>query len=111
MTPEDLVNKQHEIYNAGDIDAYIRLWAKGAKLINMDTGDTLVDGIDGIKAHYTKRFSSKPKVHCDVLNRIVAGRYVIDHERVEGIEDKPIEIIAVYQVEDGLITSLGSLTP
>ena len=111
MTPEDLVNKQHELYNAGDVEAYIKLWADNAKLINMDTGDTLVDGINAIKAHYTKRFSSTPKVHCEVLNRIVAGRYIIDHERVEGIEEKPIEVVAVYQVEDGLIASLGFLTP
>jgi len=37
------------------------------------------------------------------VNRIVLGDKVIDHERVWGVRDTPIEVAAIYQVVGGLI--------
>jgi hypothetical protein len=38
-----------------------------------------------------------------LVNRIVQGNTVVDHEKITGIGDKPMEGIAVYTIEKGKI--------
>src|SRR5207247_6624687 len=45
----------------------------------------------------TQRFNL-PKLRAEIVNRIVLGDKVIDHERVWGVRDTPIEVAAIYQV-------------
>ena len=59
---------------------------------------------------YRKRFES-PNLHAEIVNRIVTGNKVIDHERVVGIKDTPIEAVAVYEVTGGLISSVWFFYP
>ena len=46
-----------------------------------------------------------------VQNRIVLGDKVIDHERVWGVRDSPIEVAAIYQVVGGLIERVWFFSP
>ncbi len=59
---------------------------------------------------YRKRFTS-PNLHADIVNRIVLGNKVIDHERVVGIKEAPIEAVAVYEVVSGLIETVWFFYP
>jgi hypothetical protein len=45
------------------------------------------------------------------VNRIALGNKVIDHERVWGVRDAPIEIAAVYEVVAGLIERVWFFAP
>lgn len=42
---------------------------------------------------------------------IVLGNKVIDHERVRGIQEHPIEAVAVYEVVSGLIETVWFYYP
>jgi len=59
---------------------------------------------------YTQRFAS-PNLHAEILSRIVMGNKVIDHERVVGIGEQPLEAVAVYEVVGGLIKSVWFFYP
>ncbi|HSW82906.1 MAG TPA: hypothetical protein VLH12_05490, partial [Usitatibacter sp.] len=52
-----------------------------------------------------------PNLHAEILSRIVMGNKVIDHERVSGIGEKPLEAVAVYEVADGLIKTVWFFYP
>jgi hypothetical protein len=36
----------------------------------------------------------------DLLNRMALGNKVVDHERIYGLGDQPVEAVAVYKVEN-----------
>ena len=44
-----------------------------------------------------------PKLHCNLLNRIVQGNMVIDQEEVFGFGEKPVYATAIYIIEEGKI--------
>lgn len=56
--------------------------------------------------HYAKHRFSLPGLHADVLNRIVCGNKVVDHERIAGVHAAPFEAVAVYEIVDGLIATV-----
>ena len=53
---------------------------------------------------------NSPNLHCDLINRIKVGDWVIDEERIQALKTKgfPGEVHAVvtYLVDNGQITSL-----
>ena len=53
----------------------------------------------------TQRFN-RPGLHAQLVNRMVLGRRVIDHERIVGVGDEPFEVAVVYEVADGLIQAV-----
>lgn len=103
QSPEAVIQAQVEAYNAHDIDAFMALHSPTAKLYNLTSGELIFEGEATIRERYTNRFTN-PDLHAEIINRMVIGNRVIDHERVRGIEpDRDVEVVAVYDVEDGLI--------
>ena len=45
-------------------------------------------------------------LHADILARIVLGNKVMNHERVRGIRQDPIEALAIYEVSSDLIQTV-----
>jgi hypothetical protein len=45
-------------------------------------------------------------LRAEVLQRMVVGNCVIDHERVHGVREHPFEAAAVYVVADGRIDAV-----
>ncbi|MEM7240505.1 MAG: nuclear transport factor 2 family protein, partial [Pseudomonadota bacterium] len=69
------------------------------------SGAIMADGIDAIRAFYAARFSNQAlscrvHAHCDI------GDFAIDRETIEGIPGAPVDVVAVYQVIDGLIAQV-----
>ncbi len=58
----------------------------------------------------TQRFN-RPGLRAEILKRIVLGHKVIDHERVVGIRDTPLEMVAVYEVAHSLIERFWFFAP
>ena len=50
----------------------------------------------------TERFTIAA-LRAEVLNRMVVGNKVIDHERVYGMTEQPNDVVVVYEVKQGLI--------
>ena len=52
-----------------------------------------------------------PGLRAEIMNRISLGNKVIDHERIRGVRDTPMEIAAVYEVVGELIERVWFFPP
>ena len=80
-TPRDLAQRQLNAYNARDIDAFLEPYADDVELY--DLPDKLImKGKEAMRNAYGKKFAKLPALHCELMNRMVIGNTVVDHERV-----------------------------
>lgn len=102
-SPTDVVQRQLEAYNRRDLEAFIATYSDDAQLYRMPATEPAIKGKAQLSEFYaTKRFN-EPKLHAELLKRIALGNKVIDHERITGLGDDPLEAVAVYEVDGGLI--------
>jgi hypothetical protein len=109
-SPVEVVQRQLEAYNARDLERFAATYAESITIYRLPALEPAIVGQAKLREVYTARFSS-PDLHAEIVNRIVLGNKVIDHERVRGIKETPIEAVAAYEVEDGLIARVWFLYP
>ncbi|MFY7960530.1 MAG: nuclear transport factor 2 family protein [Elsteraceae bacterium] len=105
-TPRMIVDQQLVAYNAHDIDAYMALFAPDAVISELASGAEIVRGEAAIRSFYTARFSDNPELRCEVFSHTDLGDFAIDREQVLGLPNGPLQLIAIYEVREGLIRSL-----
>ena len=110
MSPVDVVQEQLEAYNARDLDRFAATYSEDIRIYRKPTAEPAIVGQAQLREVYGNRFAS-PNLRAEILNRIVLGNKVIDHERVVGIKDVPIEAVAVYEVGEGLIRAVWFFHP
>ncbi len=108
--PVAVVQRQLEAYNARDLERFAATYADSIRVYRMPALDAAIVGKDELRETYRQRFAS-PSLHAEVLSRIVLGNKVIDHERVAGIRDQPLEAVAIYEVAGGLIQAVWFFYP
>ena len=102
--PATIVQRQVSAYNARDIDAFLALFADDAVLERFPGQEEVASGQAEMRAVFERVFAASPALHCAILERVVTGRMVIDHEFVTGLrEGPPVHAVAMYEVEGGLI--------
>jgi GNAT superfamily N-acetyltransferase len=105
-TPLQVVEAQFAAYNANDAAALVATYAEDAQLFQHPS-TLMVSGAAQILERFKARFAaSRPQAQ--LLNRIVAGDMVIDHEIVTSSgEPGPgrMEMVAMYQVKAGRIAN------
>ena len=105
-SPEVVVQRQLDAYNAKNIEAWLATYAPDAKQFE-HPAKLLASGHIEIRARTAPRMS-EPNIHAKVISRTVAGNVVIDHEDVtRTFPDGPgnVELVCIYVVENGLIQS------
>ena len=110
VSPTDVVQEQLEAYNARDLDRFAATYSDDIRIWRMPATEPSIVGQAQLRETYARRFASS-NLHADIVNRIVIGNKVIDHERVVGIEAHPIEAVAVYEVGGGLIRAVWFFQP
>ena len=106
LTPEDIVQRQLEAYNARDIEALLATYAADAQQFE-HPGRLVASGHAQIRERRAVRFR-EPNLHAKLLQRAVMGNVVIDHEEVtRRFAEGPgkIELVAIYEVREGKIRS------
>lgn len=113
---EEIVQKQFDAYNARDMDAFLATYTDEVELFGFPNTPS-TKGKEEMRKRYTLRFSDAI-LHGVIVNRIVMGNTVIDHERVRvTLPEGPgvMEAIAIYEVHDGKIAKVtfisGKRTP
>lgn len=99
-----VVQRQLEAYNARNVDAIMATYAADAQQFE-HPGKLLADGAAQLRERFAARFQ-EPNLRAALLNRMVMGNVVIDHERVNRTFPEgtgKIELIAIYEVKDGRI--------
>ncbi len=101
FTPTDLADQQLLAYNAHDLEAFLQPYADSVEIYNLNTGKLEVKGKEAMRTRYN--FLSTVKVlHCKLLNRIVQGNIVIDHEEITAAKGK-FYGVAIYEVANNKI--------
>lgn len=109
LTPEQVVQKQLEYYNAHDIEGFLSTYSPDIKIYNLPGITPILEGHAAMRERYTLRFSN-PNLHVTIKSRMVNGNFVVDFEAVSGIEEgKVSEVIAVYEVQNELIKNVWFL--
>lgn len=101
-----VVERQFETYSAKDLDGYMACFAEDAAVYDFN-GARLLDNKAEIEARYRALFRDYPENRALVLNRMVVGSTVIDHEEIQrSPSDAPYEVAAIYSTRHGLITRI-----
>ncbi|PRC91436.1 nuclear transport factor 2 family protein [Solimicrobium silvestre] len=104
ISPEELVQLQLDAYNAHDMDAFLATYSDTAQIIEFPSTVQAV-GKEQMRQRYATRFND-PTRHCTIVNRIVMGNTIVDHERIRATFPEGVgvlEAIAIYEVVDGKI--------
>lgn len=105
-SPEVVVQRQLDAYNAKNLEAWLSTYAPDAKQFELG-GQLLAEGHEQIRARTAARFT-EPDLRATLIRREVFGNVVVDHEDVtRTFPEGPgqIELVCVYVVENGLIQS------
>jgi len=100
---QELAQRQLDCYNAHDLEGFLATYAEDAKLYNLLDGTLIAEGREAMRERYRKRFEVD-KVHAKLVNRMVIGSRVIDHEEVTlAGSDRVLQAAAIYETIEGLI--------
>lgn len=106
--PEALAQRQLNAYNARDIDSFLRVYSADVEVVELD-GKVSLKGQDAMRARYAPMFDKTPKLHCELVKRMVIGSWVVDEERVTGRGPELLHAAAIYEIKDGRIARIRFL--
>ena len=101
--PAEIAQGQLEAYNAQDLDAFCAFYAPDAVLAAYGSEPHTV-GLEAIRERHRGLFAQHPANKAELLNRIVVGSKVIDHERVlRAPGGETFEVSPIYTIAGGKI--------
>jgi imidazolonepropionase-like amidohydrolase len=103
-TAEQLVQQQLNAYNAHNLDAFLEPYADDVEVYEFPS-KLLSKGKEQMRKEYVF-ITQTPKLYCRLVNRMVEGNMVIDHEEVWAGGPKPFYGIAIYIIEKGKIAKV-----
>ena len=103
MNPEDVVQRQLIAYNAKDLHTFVAQYAEDVREYRPPAIEPFLEGKAAFRAYYAEKRFVLEGLHAEVVQRMVVGNKVADHERIAGIREKVVEGIALYEVVGGLI--------
>lgn len=111
VTPESLAQAQLDAYNEGDLEAFLAPYSDTVKIYNFPKVLNM-KGKENMRMAYGNMFSNMPDLHCTLVNRMVSGNTVIDHESVVFRKDQPsVEVFAMYKIANDKIVEVYFIRP
>ncbi|MEM6319918.1 MAG: nuclear transport factor 2 family protein [Bacteroidota bacterium] len=102
---EQLAQEQLDAYNNHDLEAFLKPYADDVKVYQFPN-KLQFEGKETMRKNYNFLITT-PDLHCELVNRIVEGNTVIDHENVTVSKDRPpFKAIAIYKIKDGKIAQV-----
>jgi imidazolonepropionase-like amidohydrolase len=103
-TPEMLVQRQVNAYNARNLEAFLDTYSDDIEIYDFPA--TLISkGKEAMTKSYGPMFEKVKNLHCQIVNRINSGNTIVDHERVR-FGDQYLEAVAIYDIVDGKISKV-----
>ena len=104
LNPEPVVQRQLDAYNARDLDRFVAQYSDDVQLFRPPEPLPILSGKAAMAEHYATRRFNLPGLHAALVNRMVIGNKVVDHEYITGIGDAPVDAAVVFEVNpQGLI--------
>ena len=86
MNPADPVQRQLDAYNAHDLERFVAEYTEDIQVFRPPAAEPVLSGQNAFAEHYARNRFTLPNLHAEVVNRMVAGSTVVDHERVTGLQ-------------------------
>lgn len=102
----DPVQRQLDAYNARDLERFLAEYSDDVRVFRPPDPQPVLSGKQAFGEHYARHRFNLPDLHARLLDRMVAGRIVVDREEVTGVPDGPLAAVAVYEVADGRIRTV-----
>lgn len=102
-TPSEVVNKRMDAYNRHDIDSFMACYDDEIEILTY-SGKSLGKGKKHIRRIFEPMFE-EGVVQVEIHYQIEKDSYVVNHETVTNGDDAT-EYVSIYEVRDGLITSV-----
>ena len=103
---EGPVQRQLVAYNARDLERFIAEYTEDVQIFRPPATAPILSGKKAFAEYYAANRFNLPALHAEIVNRMILGNKVIDHERITGVGDGPFEAAAVYEIRDGLIAAV-----
>lgn len=110
-SPANIVDRQVAAYNSHDLEAFAACYSDDVEMFRAPNAEPVVSGKTELKEFYGSNRFMAPALKAEVLNRIVLGNKVIDHERITGLPQGTFEVVMAYEVREGLIQRTWSIWP
>ncbi|HYC27990.1 MAG TPA: nuclear transport factor 2 family protein, partial [Chitinophagaceae bacterium] len=91
-------------YNAHNLEAFLEPYAEDVEIYGFPN-QLQMKGKDAMRKAY-EFLNNTPGLYCRLLNRVVQGNMVIDHEEVWGFGNRPVYAVAIYQIKNGKISKV-----
>jgi hypothetical protein len=111
ISAASVVQRQVEAYNRRDLEAFSAAYHDDVQIFRLPATSPALAGKAALREFYRAHRFNLPGLHAEIRNRIVAGNKVIDHEYVTGVGEQPLEVVAAYEVKEGLITTVWFFYP
>ena len=103
MKAEELVQRHFDAYNAHDLQTFVDCFSDTVQVFRPPLAEAAISGKSELAEFYRTQRFNLPALRAELLNRIVLGNKVIDHERIWGLTEQPLDALGVYSVVNGLI--------
>ena len=112
-TPEEVVQKQLDTYNARDIEGFMSVMSKEVEVFNFGAEKPIASGYEEVKSLYSNLFNKSPELFSTLKNRMVMDNKVIDHESITGRMGsiRVIELVVIYEVIGQKISRITVIRP
>ncbi|MFC5046409.1 SgcJ/EcaC family oxidoreductase [Aquimarina hainanensis] len=106
-TTEAIVQEQLDAYNSRDLELFLSFYSDDIVILDFPGEKVTISGKEALRNVYKEMFENSPKLHCEIVSRIVFDDKVLDHERVSGRYGVDlVEVVAIYKLREGLISSV-----
>ncbi len=103
LSPSDIAQAQLDAYNVQDLDAHCACFADDIVVADLN-GNVTIQGAAAYRAKYVQVFAEFPQNRAELVNRILVGNTVVDHERVTRAPGgDSFQVIAIYTLAGGKI--------
>jgi hypothetical protein len=106
-----VIDIQLAAYNARDLQGFVATYSREVEVFRPPGAAPVLSGSRSLAEFYAGHRFCHEGLRAEILRRIAVGNVVVDHERVHGLPGGPVEIIATYEVVDGLIRRVWLFAP
>lgn len=102
--PEDLADQQLAAYNAHNLEAFLAPYADSVEIYDLETNKLRLKGKEAMRKRYAFLATVKT-LYCNLINRIVQGNIVVDHEEIWLEGGRKVYGVAIYEIKgDKIVT-------
>lgn len=103
MTPLQCAELQFDAYNQRDLPRFLSAFADDIQTFRLPDMTPVLSGKAAFAEFFATQRFNREGLRAELVNRMVLGNTVIDHERIYGLSDAPVEMVVVMVIEEGHI--------